>query len=452
MSVGVSLILVVLFLAMNAFFVSAEFSLVRVRKSQIELALQEKKTGAKQAMIIVENVNAYLSACQLGITLSSLALGWLGEPAFAALLYPIFNVLGIPDAVVAAICIALGYFLMTTFHVVAGELIPKSLAIFSTEAYALRTAAPLVWFYKITYPIMWLFNNITNTFVRILGHSPANECDAYTPDEIRILLDESTDNGLLDTDQNEFVGNIFDIAQKDVADIMTPRTNLVCLSVDNSFAENLSIVSSHNYTRYLLCGKDKDDVIGFVHIKDLIHLPENTSMSDIVLRHILAVPEKLAIPKLLEIFKKNSTKIAMVVDEHGGTSGIVTMTDVVSEIIGDYDDEYVHDDNSHHLVDLGDGHFEADGGCPIDDFIDAVGIRRSEVDDCDTLNGLIFKLFDGIPETGDTVEFFGSNKQIRFVIQSKETYKIHQVEFWVDDIMEDSQVNDDASNNIDCGP
>ena len=175
----ISLALVVVFLAMNAFFVVAEFALVRVRKSQLELSVAEGKRGAKNALTIALDVNAYLSACQLGITLASLALGWLGEPVFAALIRPLFELFGAPEAVIAVAAVAIGYFIMTTLHVVAGELIPKSLAIFSTEKYALATATPLMWFFRITYPIMWLFNSITNGFVRLLGHDPANEHEVF---------------------------------------------------------------------------------------------------------------------------------------------------------------------------------------------------------------------------------------------------------------------------------
>ena len=451
MSIGISLVLVALFLSMNAFFVAAEFSLVRVRKSQIELAIQEGKPGAKQAMVVANNVNAYLSACQLGITLSSLALGWLGEPAFSALLQPIFEALHLPEAVVSAICVAIGYFLMTAFHVVAGELIPKSLAIFSTESYALFTAAPLTWFYKVTYPIMWLFNVLTNAFVRLLGHDVTKDHEAYTSDEIRILLDESTASGLISADQNEFVDNIFDFARNDVADIMTPRTELVCLNVNDSLADNLRVVSNHNYTRYLLCGRDKDDVLGFVHIKDLLRLPEDTPMSKITPRPIIAVPEKLAVLKLLEMFKRNSTKIAVVVDEHGGTGGIVTMTDIVVEIVGDYDDEYPHKSNGQRIVDLGDGHFETDGSCHIDDFVKTAGIRRDDVDSHDTLGGLLFELFDSIPEAGDTIEYASNGKCIRFEVCSMEAYKIGRVEFQIAHIENGNEIDNTSGGDNSIG-
>ena len=174
MTLAISLILVVLFLAMNAFFVIAEFSLVRVRKSQLDVSVEEGVPGAERALEVSENINAYLSACQLGITLASLALGWLGEDAFAELIRPVCELFNLPDAAVSALSVAVGYFLLTSFHVVVGELIPKSFAIFNTEAWAIRTAGPLRAFYKITYPVMVLFNGITNGVVRLAGHDPAN--------------------------------------------------------------------------------------------------------------------------------------------------------------------------------------------------------------------------------------------------------------------------------------
>lgn len=265
----ISLVLVALFLAMNAFFVIAEFALVRVRKSQLEIAVADGKRGAKNALTIARDVNAYLSACQLGITLASLALGWLGEPVFAALIRPLFELFGAPEAVIAICAVAIGYFIMTTLHVVAGELIPKSLAIFSTEKYALTTATPLMWFYRITYPIMWLFNSITNGFVRLLGHDPANEHEVYTGDEIKILVDESTESGLIAEEQNEFVDNVLDLGQKDAEAIMTPRTDVAFLDIEDTLEENEAVIRQYNYSRYPVCRGSKDHIIGFVHIKDL---------------------------------------------------------------------------------------------------------------------------------------------------------------------------------------
>ena len=430
MPIGLSLLLVVFFLLMNAFFVIAEFSLVRVRKSQIDMLAEEGRAGSKNAQLVANNVNAYLSACQLGITLASLALGWLGEPAVSALFNPLFNLLGLPDSVAYGVSVAIGFCLITALHIVVGELIPKSLAIFSTERYALFTATPLVWFYRLTYPIMWLFNSITNGVVKLMGHDPADEHDVYTEEEIRLLIDESTENGLIDSDQNEFVDNIFDIADKDAEAIMTPRTDMVCLSLNDTLEKNLALVSEHKFTRYPVCRKDKDDIIGFVHIKDLYSLSKGSTMADLRIRRIIAAPESMPVVKLLQLLKRDKTKIAIVIDEHGGTSGLVTMGDIFEEIIGDYDDEYGHGSKDT-LVEVAPGHYLTTGSCPADDFIECAGLDEEEFSDNETLGGMLFELFDRIPEKGNETTYEHEGTTVKFIVRSMDGRRIGQVEFWV---------------------
>lgn len=403
MSIAVSLALVVVFLIMNAFFVIAEFALVRVRKSQLELAIDEGKSGAKNAMRIAENVNAYLSACQLGITLASLALGWLGEPAISKLFEPLFNMLGLPEAAIVAISVAIGYFIMTTLHVVVGELIPKSFAIFATERWALRTATPLIWFYRITYPIMLLFNGITNAVVRLTGHDPANEHDVYTGEEIQLLIDESTESGLIDPEQNEFVDNIFDLGDKDAEAIMTPRMDVICVDLEDSLAENLQVIKQYKYTRYPVCRGHKDRIVGFVHVKDLYTMPQGSTVHDLNIRTIEAVPESMPIAKLLQVLQAKHTKIAVVIDEHGGTAGIVTMSDIIEQIVGKVDDEFVHDDDQG-AVCMEDGSYLVEGTMPIDDLTELMGFTPDEANECETAAGLLLALFDRIPQAGDVVE------------------------------------------------
>ena len=342
MPVALSLFLVLFFLLMNAFFVVAEFSLVRVRKSQVEMAVEEGKAGSKYAKLVADNVNAYLSACQLGITLASLALGWLGEPAVSELIHPALAALGLPDAAISAIAVAIGFIIITALHIVVGELIPKSLAIFSTERYALFTAAPLVWFYRITYPVMWLFNSITNGVMKLLGHDIANEHEVYTEEEIKLLIDESSESGLIDPEQHEYVDNIFDLGDKDAEAIMTPRTDVICLDMEDSLAENLETVVRYKYTRYPVCEGSKDRIVGFVHVKDLYTLPARQHDGRPAHPPIQAVPESVPIAKLLQTLQEKHTKIAVVVDEHGGTAGIVTMSDIMEQIVGRIDDEYRH--------------------------------------------------------------------------------------------------------------
>ena len=430
MPIGVSLVLVVFFLLMNAFFVMAEFALVRVRRSQIEILVEEKRAGAKYASLVAGNVNAYLSACQLGITLASLALGWLGEPAVSALFHPLFELLGVPESLMVGISVAIGFCLITALHIIVGELIPKSLAIFSTERYALFTAGPLVWFYRLTFPIMWLFNTITTGIVRLLGHDPADEREVYTEEEIRLLIDESTENGLIDIERQEYVDNIFDIADKDAEAVMTPRPNMVCLSMEDTLEENLRLVNAHKFTRYPVYRQDKDDIVGFVHIKDLYNIDPQTSMEDIRIRRMIAAPESMSVVKLLGLFKREKTKIALVVDEHGGTSGLVTMGDIIGEIIGDYEDEYLHGINDSFRK-ISANHYLATGSCDIDDFLELLDIKPADPIEFETVGGLLFDLFDCIPEAGDTITYVQGATTVRFTIRSMENHRVGQIEFWV---------------------
>ncbi len=430
MPIGVSLVLVILFLLMNAFFVMAEFSLVRVRRSQIEILVEEKRAGAKYASLVAGNVNAYLSACQLGITLASLALGWLGEPAVSALFNPLFAALHVPASAAYAISVAVGFCLITALHIVVGELIPKSMAIFSTERYALFTAAPLVWFYRLTFPIMWLFNTVTNAVIRLMGHDPADEHEVYTEEEIRLLIDESTESGLIDTERQEYVDNIFDIADKDAEAVMTPRPNMVCLSMEDSLEENLRLVNTHKFTRYPVYRQDKDDIIGFIHIKDLYNISLDTAMEDICIRRMIAAPESMSVVKLLGLFKREKTKMALVIDEHGGTSGLVTMGDIIGEIIGDYEDEYLHGINDS-FRQISQNHYLATGSCDIEDFLELVDVKPSSPIEFETVGGLLFDLFDCIPSAGDSVEYAQDDKVVRFVIRTMENHRVGQIEFWV---------------------
>lgn len=426
MHIAVSFALVVAFLAMNAFFVIAEFALVRVRKSQLELAVEQGKRGAKAAKEIADNVNAYLSACQLGVTLSSLALGWLGEPAFSSLIHPLFNMIGLPDAVVSAISVAIGYFIMTTLHVVVGELIPKSFAIFATEKYALSTAAPLMWFYRVTYPIMLLFNGITNAVVKLTGHDPGNEHDVYTGDEIKLLIDESTESGLIDPDQNEYVDNIFDLGDKDAEAIMTPRTDLVCLDTEDSLTENLMVTQKYKFTRYPVCKGSKDHLIGFVHVKDLYRLPEGATVDDLPIRELYAVPETVPVAKLLQTLQERRSKIAVVVDEHGGTAGIVTISDIIGQIVGRLDDEYVHG-TEQELTTISDGSYVVDGSMAIDDLEELIGFRPEESDECETAGGLLLAALDRIPDEGDSVELEDKDTKVSLTVLDMDSLRIEKI-------------------------
>ena len=426
MTFVISIVLVVFFLLMNAFFVVAEFSLVRVRKSQIDLLLETGARGAKRAKAISENVNAYLSACQLGITLASLAIGWLGEPAVSSVIHEPLASVGIPDTAVSAIAVAIGFTVITALHVVVGELVPKSLAILNTERYALFTATPLYWFYRITYPIMWLFNSTTNRIMRLTGHDVTNEHQAYTEDEIKILLEESAESGELDTDQYEILDNVFELDDKDAKAIMTPRTEVVAIDIDDDLDTILDIMGKNKFTRYPVYKENKDNIIGFIHIKDAYRLPPDATKADLNIRPIQPVPESVALDTLMQVLQDNHTKIAVVVDEPGGSAGLVTMSDVIEQIIGSVEDEYLHDDQDE-ILKVGDNVYEVDGSLPVDQFVDFLGFEPVPIYDYETAGGLMLDLLDKIPSEGDSVELHHDHKIIVLTTNLMDALRIDKI-------------------------
>jgi CBS domain containing-hemolysin-like protein len=431
MYTAICLLAVIFFLAMNAFFVVAEFALVRVRRSQIDMAVAEKRRGAEAAQDVTTHINAYLSACQLGITLASLAIGWLGEPAVSELLEEPLLAAGLPEAAVAPVCVAIGFFLITTLHVVAGELIPKSFAIFSTEKFALMTAAPLRVFYRITYPIMVIFNGITNGVMRLFGHDVADEHEVYTGDEIKLLIDESTENGLIDPEQNEFVDNIFDLGDKDAEGIMTPRTDIVALYIEDTLEENLDTMRQYKYSRYPVCNGSKDYIVGFVCTKDLFELPKDTPLDKWNIRELVAVPEGIPIAKLLETMQAARTKMCVVVDEHGGTAGIVTMSDIMEQIVGRIDDEYVHDADDD-LEQKAEGVYELNGTLAINDLEELLGFEPEDASDVETAGGLLLSLFDRIPAEGDVCVLEEGDTKVTFTVLSMDRLRIDRIEMKIE--------------------
>lgn len=422
MTILFNIIIVMFFVLLNAFFVVAEFSMVKVRKSQISMLAADGRPAARYAKLVTDDLNSYLSACQLGITLASLALGWLGEPAVSKMIGPLLYALGLSDAAVHGISVAVGFAIITTLHIVLGELVPKSLAILSTERYVLFSAMPLYYFYRLTYPIMWLFNTITNALLRLAGHSAVEEDSAYSDEELQLLLAESHRSGLLDHDKYEYVDNIFELGDKNAETIMTPRLDMVCLYVEDSLSTHLAIAAESKFTRYPVCTGDKDHLLGFVHIKDLYALNEETPLQAIV-RDILMVHESTSISKLLQLFKTDNTKIAAVIDEYGGISGIVTLSDAISEIVGDIEDEYAHGDEEVWQV-LGENHYEASGNAPLELLTQTFSLELPDQTEAETIGGFLLELFSELPEQGEQM-IYGS---LRFTVKSLADTKIGTVD------------------------
>lgn len=343
MSEIINILIVGVLVFINGFFVACEFAMVKIRSSRIDTLLAEGNIKAKKSKKVKENLNSCLSACQLGITLCSLGLGWMGEGTITELILPIMNLIGISENLVHVISIALAFFIITMIEVVIGELVPKALALYNTETIMLNISSPILLFLKIMFPIIWLFNKCTDLFLKPFGYSQKDEADdPHTDEELRLLVEESYKSGLIDEEEQQLVDNAFEFGSKMVREIMVPRTDMTVLYLKDTEDEMFSVLMGKGYTRYPVCGKDKDDILGFVHIRDLYRQKFQKDSVDLesLMREIIFVPETIQIDKLLENFKKKSIQIAVVIDEYGGTSGVVTLEDILEEVFGDIQDEF----------------------------------------------------------------------------------------------------------------
>ncbi|OOM07248.1 hemolysin family protein [Clostridium saccharobutylicum] len=423
MNILMDIIIVFLLVFMNGFFVAAEFAMVKVRKSRVETLVIEGNTNAKHTLKVVNDLNSYLSGCQLGITLASLGLGWVGEPALSNMLSPIFNMFNLSEGTSHSISFVLAFSIITGFHIVLGELVPKSLAIITAEKIAMYTALPLIMFYNLTYPIMWLFNHTTNFILKIFGFSQMDEHEeAHTDEEIKLLVEESYKHGLIDKTELTFVDNIFDFSEKTVKDIMIPRTDMACVFLEDSFDEIIKYALAEQLTRYPVCKDSKDNISGFIHIKDLYRLKiegNNENIQSIV-REIKFVPESMSISELLKIFKKEKIQIAIVIDEYGGTFGLVTIEDILEEIVGEIRDEF--DEETEEIKKTKDGNYIVDGKVNIE-YINELLDIEIEMEHIDTIGGWIYSKLKSYPQVNDKINY----KEYEFIILKCDSKRINKI-------------------------
>lgn len=423
MTIIINIIIVFLLVFMNGFFVATEFAMVKVRKSRIETLLFEGNRGAKHTIKIVSDLNSYLSACQLGITLASLGLGWVGEPAVANMITPILKLFNMSESTIHSIAFILGFSIITGFHIVLGELAPKSLAIINAEKIALFTALPLIMFYKLTYPIMWTFNHSTNLILKIFGLSQIDEHEAaHTDEEIKLLVEESYKHGLIDKTELTFVDNIFDFSEKTVKEVMIPRTDMACIFIEDSFDEIIEMTLNEQLTRYPICKESKDNVIGFIHIKDLYKQKIEGNCEDIqgIIREIKFVPESLSISELFKIFQKEKAQMAIIIDEYGGTAGLVTVEDVLEEIVGEIQDEF--DEEGEEIKKTEDGNYIVDGKVQIEE-IDEILKLDLEDENIDTIGGWVYAQLKSYPQVNEKITYNGYD----FIILKCDRKRINKI-------------------------
>ncbi len=401
LQVGVVLALV----GLNGFFVASEFAIVKVRSSQLEALEASGEKKARRAIEVTENLEAYLSATQLGITLASLALGWVGEPCVSRLIHPLLVSLGVAsDTVRESISVGVAFAVITFLHIVLGELAPKTLAISKPVPTTVWVSVPLGLFYQLFRPAIWFLNSAANVFLRkILRLSPVGEHElAHSEEELRVILTESEDAQQVTPIGKEILINALDLRKRVVRDITTPRKEVVFLNTEDSFEENLKRAVDSQHTRFPVCEGHLDHAIGLVHIKDLM-VQMSGPNPDLMRskRDILPVPEMMPLERLLTFFLSKHAHLALVVDEYGGTVGVVTLDNVLAEIVGDIQDEF--DSEIPEFKRVNADEFLVEGGLALYELKDLAGINL-ESEDVSTVGGYVTHLAGNLPAVGDQVQ------------------------------------------------
>jgi CBS domain containing-hemolysin-like protein len=387
---------------LNGFFVASEFAIVKVRSSQLEALEAEGNRQARTGLKALASLDAYLSATQLGITLTSLGLGWVGEPYLAQMLQPLFFKFGVEsEAVVRTSSFAIAFSTITFLHIVLGELAPKSLAIRKSVGVTLAIAGPLGWFYRVFRPAIWFLNGAANLLLKyVFRLQPVSEHElAHSEEELRVILAQSAAAREVTPLGKELLINALDLRERVVRDISTPRGEVVFLDTEDSFEENLKRALASRHTRFPLCRGHLDDTIGLVHIKDLLKLmrePQPDLQS--IKRELHNVPEMMPLEKLLGFFLGKHAHLALVIDEFGGTAGIVTLDNVLEEIVGDIQDEF--DTEKPELRRVAQDEFSVDGTLGIYELNDMLGLEL-ESDDVSTVGGYVTQLIGHLPNAGE---------------------------------------------------
>ena len=387
------MVLIAILIALTAFFVASEFAIIRVRSSRIDQLIEDGNKSAIVTKKVISNLDEYLSACQLGITITALGLGWLGEPTIKHFLEPLFLQINIPASITHVLSLVIAFAAITFLHVVVGELAPKTLAIQKAEIVSLVTARPLIMFYKVMYPVIWALNGAARLTTRMLGLKEASEHElAHTEEELRIILSESYKSGEINQSEFKYVNKIFEFDNRIAKEIMVPRTEMISLSKDDTLETFLKVVQEEKFTRYPIIDGDKDHIIGMVNIKeiltDIIMDREMASKTlEAYIRPIIRVIDTVPIHDLLVKMQKDRIHMAILMDEYGGTSGLVTVEDILEEIVGEIRDEFDMDEVPM-VQKVKEDHYIIDSKVLLSEVNDLLGLDFDD-EDIDTIGGWI---------------------------------------------------------------
>ncbi len=436
-------LLVLVLVLLNGFFVTAEYAAVKLRLGQIDELIQQKDPRALAAKRVQDNIDSFLSATQVGITFASLALGWIGEPLMSHLLEPFFNLLGISSNIGASISFAFGFLILTGLHIVMGEQVPKVLAINFEVEVALVTAKPLSIYYQFFRPLIWTLNKSVSIALQIFGLPKASEEGGHTREELMGVILESTRQGVVERHEKTMIESLFDFGDTNVREIMVHRSEVVALDLDLEPREILRIIENEGYSRLPVFKNSLDEITGVLHVKDIIpsisqlerlSVPSRDSEDEFfvllkrAIRPALFVSETQPIRNLLLDFQKNRVHMGIVVSEHGGVEGIVTLEDILEELVGEIRDES-DDGETPDVIEAGNAVF-IDPTMSISDFNDRVAERLQptpnlleESGDYQTVSGYVQKNAGKIPNVGDKIEVGG----LRFTVTRKRRHKLEQI-------------------------
>jgi len=406
------LLLALFLVALNGFFVASEFALVRIRSTAVNRMVEEGRAGAGALQAALDNLDDYLATTQLGITIASLGLGWVGEPAVAALIEPVLEPV-LPGGTLHLVAFAIGFSIITFLHVVFGELAPKTVAIQRAERLALLVAPPMKVFYYLFVPGIVVFNGTANAFTRLLGVDPASETEETLGEqELLMILGRSGRQGQIDRHEVEMIERVFELDDITARTVMVPRPDVVSVSPETSLEALRDLVREEGNTRYPVVD-DEEQIVGFVDVKDVLEAVgsgESVTAGDLA-RDLTVVPESIAVDDLLARFQDEQNQMAAVIDEWGAMEGIVTIEDVVEEIVGEIRDEFDVPDSEPSVTQRTDGSYTIDGGVPITRVNDEIG-ADFEPGDPETVGGLVLDRLGRAPERGDRVDVDGFTLEV----------------------------------------
>ena len=427
-----NLFLIAFLLFSNGFFVAAELAMVKVRKTRIEQLVKEGNYSAQIALEAIKDLDKFIAAVQLGVTISSIGLGWVGEGTLARIIEPVFVFLpGVSQTIAThTVSVSLAFALITFLHVVLGELIPKSIALEYTEKTALIIARPMQAITFVFNPFIWLLNGFGNWVLKLM-HIPHSHKSSlvHSSEELDMLVDASYNGGVLNETEKDMLHNVFKFSDLTAKQVMVPRTDMVCVPIDMSLEELNNVATENQYTRYPVYEGDIDHITGLIHVKDLykLSLDDTTCPIERIQREILLVPETMTMDNLVLEFKKRKGQMAIVVDEFGGTSGLITLEDVIEEIFGDVQDEFDEEEEQEcDIKEIAPNTYIANAMMRTDEIAEYFNIDEEAIDDedIDTIGGLVVKLLGRIAEVGDTVTHLG----LTFIVKEIEGARITKLE------------------------